>query len=193
MPFGVSKDFLNLAKKQQRQALLQLAPLVAAALVGGAVAELLDPSRLGRFVVTYAITLAAGLIAGGLLGWIEIRSWAESLKDGWQDWMHSAVGAGSMAETAERAGAMRITIGRVAAAVLVVLNAACLIAAWFTLPPFAVTEPYGLFAILTVGLTGLGVGSATMKSLVEAWWCREVEHQTLDLVESGRVGVWGYR
>ncbi len=193
MPFGVSKDFLNLAKQAQRRALIQLAPLIAAGLAGGAVAELLDPPRLGGFVIAYGAAIVAGLGLGGAIGWYEIRSWAESLRDGWQEWMHSAVGAGSMAETARRAGARRVSGGRLIAAVLVTLNAACLIAAWFTLPPFTLADPFGAFALVTVALTGLAVGAAATKGLVEAWWCREVEHQTLDLVEEGRVGVWGYR
>lgn len=193
MPFGVSKDFLNLAKRQQRHALMQLAPLLAAGLAGGAVAELLDPPRLGGFVLVYAAAVVAGLLAGGLAGWWETRTWGESLRDGWQTWMHSAVGAGSMGETADRAGAMQLTVHKMWAALVIALNATCLVAAWFTLPPFTLLEPFGALALVTVTVTGLTVGAATTKGLVEAWWCRQVEHQTLDLIEEGRVGVWGYR
>jgi hypothetical protein len=193
MPSGVAKDFLDHARDHQRHALLRVGLLAAAGLLGGIVAELLDPGRAGPFVVTYGVAVAAGLALGGAVGWLEVRSWADSLADGWQRWMEAAVGAGSMPATAERAGARRLTAGRAAGAVLVAANAACLIAAWSTLPPFTGLEPYGAFAVSTVAVTGAAVGGAATKVLVEAWWCREVEGQTLALVEEGRVGVWGYR
>lgn len=193
MPFGVSKDFLDLTRKHQRDALVSLGWLIAAGLAGGIVAELLDPTRLGSFVLVYGIAAGAGLILGGLGGWLEVRSWAASLRDGWQDWMHSAVGAGSIGEAADRAGARRITLSGVLAAVLVVLNATVLVAAWFRLPPFELLDPYGALALVTVSSTGAAVGARAALGVVEAWWCHEIEDQTLSLVESGRVGVWGYR
>ncbi len=193
MPSGVSKDFLDHAKHHQRHALAALAGLSTAALLGGVVAELVSVERWGSFVLAYAGALTAGVLLGGLVGWRQIRSWAASLRDGWQAWMRAAVGAGSMPETAHRAGAKRFRLGHAWVGALVALNAACLIGAWFALPPFSLVDPYGVFALATVTVTGVSVGSAASKVIVEAWWCREVEGQTLELVEAGRVGVWGYR
>lgn len=193
MPSGVSKDFLDHAKRHQRRALARLATLTGVGLVGGGVAELLDVGRIGPFVVAYGVAVALGLALGGLAGWLEVRSWADSLRDGWRTWMEAAVGAGDMTETADRVGARTISLGRAVGAVLVAANAACLIAAWFTLPPITVLEPYGVFAFATVAATGMTVGAAATRVLVEAWWCREVEDQTRELIEAGRVGVWGFR
>lgn len=193
MPFGVSKDFLDVLEQGKRRALVGLAPLIGAGLLGGVAAELLDPPRLGDFVLLYAGAIVLGLGLGGLLGWLETRAWGESLRDGWSEWMHSAVGAGSVDETAERAGAWTLPAIGVWAAILVVLNASCLLAAWWTLPPFTLTDPYGALAVITVAATGATVGIRTVSLLVEGWWCREIEAQTLDLVHEGRVGVWGYR
>lgn len=193
MPSGVSKDFLDHAQQHQRYALILAAALSLVAALGGVVAELLSVDRLGSFVLVYAGALLVGLLGGAFLGWREVQSWAASLREGWQEWMRSAVGAGDIAETASRAGAKRFRWGRAWTAVLVALNAACLIAAWFTLPPFSLMDPFGALALATVALTGFTIGASTTRVLVEAWWCREVEGQTLELVESGRVGVWGYR
>lgn len=173
--------------------MLALVPLALAAAAGGFVAEMLDPGRAGAFVWLYASSLLAGILLGALTGWRLVRSWGESLRDGWTEWMHSAVGAASMAEAAERAGAPRIAVGRLLAAGLVAGNAACLIAAWFLLPPFTLTEPYGALVLLTVAATGAAIGGRAAIGLAEAWWCREIEDQTLDLVQQGRVGVWGIR
>ncbi len=193
MPFGVSKDFLDLAKQGQRRGLTSLAAILGLSLLGGLVAELLDAPRMGGFVLLYGASIAAGLLLGGLLGWLEVRSWAASLKDGWQTWMQSAQGAGTMGEAADRAGAMHLSFERVAAGLLVVLNGAALVASWFQLPPFALTDWHGAFTIVTVAATGLVLGSVLVIRLTEAWWCRQVEHQTLDLVQDGRLGVWGVR
>jgi hypothetical protein len=193
MPFGVSQDFLNLLDEGQRRGLLALLPLAAAGLVGGFVAEMLDPGRAGAFVWLYAASLVAGLIAGGLLGWRTIQAWGESLREGWTEWMHAAVGAGSVGEAADRAGARNIEGSRAVGAGLLAANAACLIAAWFQLPSFALLDVYGAFAIATVASTGLALGVRAALGVAEAWWCREIEEQTLDLVREGRVGVWGMR
>lgn len=193
IPFGVSKDFLDLAKQGQRRALIGLAPLLLAGLAGGLVAELLDVGRMGGFVLLYIGALAGGLLAGSIAGWSQTQSWGESLKNGWSAWMHAAVGAGSMGEVAHRTGATRIPAAALVSAALAALNAACLIAAWFQLPALDLTDPFGAFAIVTVTLTGLTVGMRGPVILLEGWWCREVEQQTLQLVEEGRVGVWGIR
>jgi hypothetical protein len=193
MPFGVSQDFLNLLDEGQRHGLLTLIPLAVAAIVGGTVAELLDPGRAGALVWLYAASLVAGVGLGGLVGWRTVNSWGESLREGWTEWMHAAVGAGSVREAAERAGARNVDLSRGVDAVLVAANAACLIAAWFQLPAFALLDVYGAFAIATVGLTGLVLGGRAALSVAEAWWCREIEEQTMDLVRDGRVGVWGMR
>lgn len=193
MPFGVSKDFLNLTQQRQRHALVALAPLAVLGLLGGVVAELLDPPRFGSFVLLYGAAVAVGLVVGVVVGWWETRSWAESLREGWTEWMHSSVGAGTIPEAAARAGARRIQISRASVAVLVVLNGSCLAGAWYRLPPFAVTDPFGAFAMVTVLATGLAIGAKATLNFAEAWWCRQVESQTRELVESGKVGVWGYR
>lgn len=193
MPFGVSQDFLNLLDEGQRRGLLALIPLAAVAAAGGFVAEMLDPGRAGPFVWLYAASLLAGLVVGGLAGWRVVRAWGESLRESWTEWMHSAIGAPSIAEAAQRAGASRVEIGRAASAVLVAANAACLIAAWFQLPPFAFTDVYGAFAVATLGITGVVLGARAAIGLAQAWWCREIEEQTMDLVREGRVGVWGVR
>lgn len=193
MPFGVSKDFLDLAKQGQRRGLTSLAAILGLSLLGGLIAELLDASRMGEFVLLYGAAIVGGLLLGGLLGWLEVRSWASSLKDGWQTWMQSAQGAGSMGEAADRAGALHLAFERVAAGLLLVLNGAALVASWFQLPPFTLTDWHGAFTILTVAATGLVLGSVLVIRLTEAWWCRQVEHQTLDMVQDGRLGVWGVR
>lgn len=192
VPSGVSKDFLDHARTHQRFAVWAFLALIVVAFVGGVVAELVSAERWGAFFVVYVVALFAGAVAGSLLGWQEVQSWAKSLRDGWQTWMRAAVGAGGMAETAKRAGAWRVRWGWAWVSVLVALNAACLIAAWFALPAFALT-PYGVFVFVTVALSGCTIGATGGLVVLEAWWCREVEGQTLALVEEGRVGVWGYR
>lgn len=191
MPFGVSQDFLNRLHEGQRRGLLALIPLAVASLTGGFVAEMLDPGRAGAFVWLYASSLVAGLAGGGLVGWRIVSSWGESLRESWTEWMHSAVGAPDIGETAERAGARRVTVGRATGAALVAANAAALIAAWFQLPPFTVLDVHGAFSIATVTATGLATGARAAIGMAEAWWCREIEQQTMDLVREGRVGVWG--
>lgn len=193
MPFGVSRDFLTLAEDGQRRGLLELVPIAIGALLAGTVAELVDPARFGVYSWLFVASLAAGLGLGAIAGWLQTRSWAESLRNGWTEWMHSAVGAGSMREAARRAGARTVNVDRTAGAILAALNVAVLVAAWFTLPPFTLASPYGAFAILTVALTGLALGARASLGLAEAYWCREIEAQTLELVEDGRVGVWGMR
>ncbi|PSG96927.1 hypothetical protein BRD56_08210 [Thermoplasmatales archaeon SW_10_69_26] len=193
MPFGVSQDFLNRLDEGQRRGLLALIPLTLAGLTGGFVAEMLDPGRVGAFVWSYAGSLVAGLAIGGLVGWRVVQTWGQSLRESWTDWMHSAIGAPDIGETAQRAGARHVTIGRATGAGLVAANAAVLIAAWFQLPAFALLDVYGAFAILTVAATGLAIGARAAIGLAEAWWCREIEDQTMDLVREGRVGVWGMR
>jgi len=193
MPFGVSRDFLTLAEDGQRRRLLELVPLAVGAILAGSVAELLDPARFGVYSWLFVASLGAGLGVGGIGGWLQTRAWADSFREGWTEWMHSAVGAGSMREVARRAGARAVNVDRTAAALLAALNVAVLVAAWFTLPPFSLATPYGAFAVSTVALTGLAIGARASLGLAEAWWCREIERQTLDLVEEGRVGVWGMR
>ncbi|MDX1612187.1 MAG: hypothetical protein R3185_07440, partial [Candidatus Thermoplasmatota archaeon] len=153
----------------------------------------LDPPRVGAFVLLYLGALGAGLGVGALLGYLETRSWAKSLRASWQGWMHSAQGAASMGEAAGRTGALHFQRRGLLASILVVLNAAVLIASWFQLPPLSVTAPYGLLAIATVSLTGLSLGALLVLRIAEAWWCRQVERQTLNLVQEGRIGVWGVR
>lgn len=193
MPSGVSYDFLTLLEDGKRRGILALGPLLVAGLAGGFVAEMLDPGRAGPFVWLYASAIVVGVGAGAFLGWREIRSWGESLRDGWTDWMHSAQGAGSVAEVAERAGAPRLHLNKIVGGLLAVANGAVLVAAWFQLPPWSLQSPYGVFAIATVACTGLGLGGQAALRIAEAWWCRQIEDQTLSLVEKGRVGVWGVR
>lgn len=193
MPSGVCYDFLNLLEDGQRQSLVRLAPLALAGLAGGFVAEMLDPGRIGTFVGLYLSMLAVGLIVGGLLGWREINTWGDSLREQWNDWMQSSQGASTVGEAAQRTGAPRIRVPKPAAAALVALNVACLVAAWFTLPSFTLTTPYGLFTVATVAATGVTIGIQAPVWVAEAWWCREIEDQTLSLVEEGHVGVWGVR
>lgn len=193
MPFGVSKDFLDLTRRGQRRGLTSLATVVLLGLLGAGVAELLDPPRFGTHVLIYLGAVGFGLLLGGLLGWLETRSWGQSLREGWQTWMESAQGASTMGEAAGRAGAMNLALGHVLTGLLIVLNGAVLVASWFQLPPLAIDDPYGALALVTVASTGLAVGSHLVVRLVEAWWCRSVEQQTLTLVEEGRIGVWGVR
>lgn len=193
MPFGVSKDFLGLARDGQRRALYALGPLVLLGAAGWFVAELLDEPRNGAFVRHYLGSVLAGLALGALAGWFETRAWGESLKKGWSAWMHSAVGAGTMAEAAHRAGALHLRPWRTLAVVLVVLNGACLVASWSTLPPYTLVEAYGILTIGTVTVTGVALGAYVAVRAAEALWCRAVENQTLALVREGRLGVWGIR
>lgn len=193
MPFGVSHDFLTLLDEGKRRGLVALLPLAVAGLAGGVVAELLDPGRAGAFLQLYGGALAAGVVAGGVAGWRVVRAWGESLRESWTDWMHSAVGAATVADAAERAGAPHVTVGRLAGAALLAANGAVLVAAWFRLPPFGFAEPYSALALVTVACTGLAVGARASIEVAQAIWCREIEQQTLDLVEEGRVGVWGMR
>ena len=157
------------------------------------VAELLDEPRLGPFTALYAIGLVGGIFLGAVAGWYETRSWGSSLKEGWSGWMHAAVGAGTMGEAARRAGAIRLAPWRLLTVFLLTLNLVCLVAAWFALPSLTVTDAYGLLAVGTVAITGAALGAFLTVRFAEALWCRSVEHQTLELVRSGKLGVWGIR
>lgn len=193
MPFGVSKDFLTLAGQGKKSALRALGPAIGLGLLGAFVAEMLDASRLGGFVLLYLLGIVLGVGLGAAVGHLETRSWGESLKASWSGWMHASVGAGTIGEAAKRAGALHVSPWRVLTVSLAVLNFTCLVAAWFTLPPLTVAEPYGILAVGTVLVSGAAVGSFLAVRVAEGWWCRGVEQQTLDLVQQGRLGVWGIR
>lgn len=190
MARGVSQNFLDIAKREQR--LGQRAALAAIALmpVAALLAELADEPAYGPVWAWFLAATLLGLGAGYLLARRRIARYEHGLHVQWNHWMRHAVDATRLSEVERRVHERDPPAPMLASALTVGLpglNIALFALLWVE-NPVAPTLAWSL-----VAMDGIVLGALLATSALLTRWAREFVGSVEDLLRKGELPIWGER
>lgn len=190
MARGVSSNFLEIARREQR--LGRRAALLAIALAPAAafLAELADVPAYGPLWAFFLLTLLAGLGAGFVLTRHRLARWEGDLQLRWNHWMRQAASAERLADVHRRvndADPWPTALPSALAAGLLALNALLFALLWVEHPSA------GALSWFILAVDGLVLGALVTSSALLIRWARDFVASAEALVRDGEVAMWGER
>lgn len=190
MARGVSQNFLDIARREQR--LGQRAAILAVALapVAAFLAELADVPGFGPVWTLFVVAVVLGLAAGYVLTQRRLARYEGDLKLRWNHWMQHAANAERVAEVERRVherDPLPAGLGSWLAVALALLNVLLFALLWVAHPA---AEP---MAYALLGLDGLVLGALVTSSALLTRWARDFVRSAEDMVRHGELAMWGER
>lgn len=190
MARGVSQNFLDIARREER--LGQRAALAALALapVAAFLAELADTPAYGPVWALFLLAIALGLGAGYVLTQRRLARYEGDLKQRWNHWMTQARDAERLADVERHVHGrdpVPAVLWSAVTVVLVGLNIMLFALLWVEHPSA------GPLSWLILGLDGLVLGMLVTSSALLARWARDFVRTAEQLVRNGEVAMWGER
>lgn len=187
MPHGVSDQFLRILGNERKGSLRAIALAIALLPFAYFMAELTDDPFLGLVVWLAALALAGGAAIGVLWARHQTARYNESLRQSWNQWMRMSLSCASVHEVAAHVHNKRSQVGLrgVAAAMLVILNGALFAFLWSALP-WAFE-----FGVIVTATNGLVLGFLAGHAAWSWRWTSQFTKALDELINEGRVGLWG--
>lgn len=190
MARGVSDNFLQIARREQRLGRRAALAAVLLAPLAGFLAELADTPGYGPVWVWFVVAVLGGLALGLVLARRRLEDYEADLRLRWNHWMHAAVDAHRLGDVARRVreqDPLPSILGALAAAGLFGLNLLLFALLWVEVP-WAPT-----LAWLVVGLDGVVLGGLVTTSALVLRWSREFVRSAESMVQQGELAIWGER
>jgi hypothetical protein len=190
MARGISTNFLNLARREQRLAVRTAVAAAALALPAAFLADLADIPGYGPVWVLFVLTCGAGLVVGAALARGRVAHYEADLQLQWNHYMRGAVNAGRIADVDRKVhekDPLPPVLSDAAAVVLASLNVLVFVLLWVEHP---LASP---LSWAVVAVDGLALGTLVTSSALMGRWARSFVRTAEDLVQKGEIPVWGER
>jgi len=187
---GVSQNFLDIARREQRLARRTALTAALVAPLAGFLSDLADPGAYGPFWMLFVGAVVVGLAAGFLWTRRRLTRLQDDLLLQWNHWMRGAVGASSIAQVERKVHDLDpppAWLGGAFAAGLLLLNVLLFALLWADL---AIADPLALGVVL---IDGVALGGLVASSGLVSRWARNFERSAQDLVRDGELTMWGER
>jgi len=190
MARGVSTNFLELARREQR--LGQRAAIAALILapIGAFFADLSDDPGYGPMWAWFVVTCVLGLALGIVLTHRRLGRYEDGLRVKWNHWMRQAITAHRIADVERMVGERDPPppyLAEAGVGLLLALNAILFALLWVANPGAQ------SLAVLVVAADGLVLGVLITTSAMLTRWARDFVQAAEELMQHGEVPVWGER
>jgi hypothetical protein len=190
MARGVSDNFLNVARREQRLGRRAALAAIALAPLAAFLADLADDPAYGPVWSAFLVAVALGLVAGYAWTRQRLARYEDDLRVRWNHWMRQAVDASRLSDVERRVHERDPVpgfLGNLATLLVAALNAVLFALLW-------IAHPAGpALAWPIVGLDGLLLGALVASSALLTRWARDFVRAAEELVQKGEVAIWGER
>lgn len=190
MARGVSSNFLDIARREQRLGRRAALAALALAPVAAFLAELADAPAYGPVWVLFLLACLAGLGLGYLGTQRRLARYEGDLRLRWNHWMLRARDVERLADVERRVherDPLPAMVWSAATVAMVALNILLFALLWVEHPA---APP---MAWLLLALDGLVLGALVTSSALLVRWARDFVRSAEALVRNGEVAMWGER
>lgn len=187
---GVSRNFLNIAQREQRVGRRTAFLAVGLAPLAAFLGELSDAPGYGPVWSLFVIAVLAGLGAGWVLTRRRLHHYEGDLQVQWNHWMRFSTSSARLADIDRRVHERDPSpafLGTGLAVALLGVNVALFALLWIEHPAAAV------LSWIVMAADGLVLGALITSSALLTRWAKDLARSAEELVQTGEVPLWGER